>query len=160
MSAPPERKPQGSDEHLPVGRSPAMVRLLRRQATWDLNLEGGLGGVWATPPHHAIGFARARAGVTFVRDPFLDTLGLTYEYSGLSPATFGVQAEVAWLEKGFWAQGGLLYDVSGRGGVMAALGWAIFGVETDYRNAEQTGKAWALYAKLRIPVSLFIRALP
>jgi hypothetical protein len=135
-----------------------MAELLRRQTTWDLNLESGLGGVWATPPHHAIGFVRAGAGLTFVRDPLYDTLRVTYEYSGLSPATFGLQAEVAWFEKGFWAQGGLLYDVSGHGGLMAALGFAVLGAEVEYRTVQNVPKAWALYAKLRVPISAFVRA--
>ena len=147
-----------NDKGLPTVRSAAMERLLRRHTTWDLNFEGGFGHVFSSPTR-GNAFVRGRAGVTFVRDPFYDTLGITYEYSGLSPATFGLQAEVAWLEKGFWAQAGLLYDVSSRAGLMSALGWALFGVEGEYRNAEATGNAWAIYGKIRLPVSLLVRVL-
>jgi hypothetical protein len=135
-----------------------MERLLERTITWDANVEAGLGHVFASPPNHVIGFARARAGVLFVRDPLYTSLGLTYEYSGLSPATFGLQAEVAVLESGFWAQAGGLLDVSRHAGVMASLGWAIFGVEGEYRGADASGDAWAVYGKLRIPISVLARA--
>ena len=159
---PPAALPQAKkpipmgDEKLVFVRSPRMDRLLSRGVTWDANLEGGVGAVFAHPVD-SIAFARARAGVTLVRDPLLETLGITYEYSG--PATFGLLADVSLLETGFWGQIGAMMDVKGHAGGMLAFGWALVGVEGEYRGAESMDPAWAIYGKLRIPVSILIRGL-
>lgn len=86
-------------------------------------------------------------------------LGVTYEYSSLSPATFGIQGETLNLELGLWAQLGGFVDVSGHFGGQVAAGWSLFGVEGQYRGVEDVGAAWALFGKVRLPVSIIARAL-
>ncbi len=141
-------------------RSPLMNRLMRPRLTYDINLEGGVGYLFSSPTRWN-GIARGGLGVTWVKDPFWNTLRFTYEYSGLADATWGAQIEMAWFERGLWAQAGGLYDFKGpgHGGVMGAIGFAIFGVEGEYRGAEPTGKAWGVYLKARLPVSALIQAL-
>lgn len=131
-----------------------MQRMLEPRLTWDANLEGGLGRVFSSPGETVL-FGRARAGLTLVRGPFYDSLGLTYEYSELSPATLGVQVEVAHLARGFWGQAGGMLDVKGRPGGMLSFGWALFGVEGDVRGLDSQGPAWAVFGKIRIPISIF-----
>jgi hypothetical protein len=120
---------------------------------WDLNVDGAFGrylgdeGKWT-------GFVRARAGILFVREPFYDAIGFTYEYSSLSTATFGIQAEILHLDRGLWAQVGGLLDVSGHAGVMAAVGLSIVGIEAQYRTYDGLGDGIAVYAKLRAPIGV------
>jgi hypothetical protein len=91
-----------------------------------------------------------------VRDPVFLSLGATYELSNLSAATIGVQGEWMNLEVGVWGQAGPIFDVAhgGRPGVMAALGWSIFGVEVQGRDMQDAGFVGAIYAKLRIPIGI------
>jgi hypothetical protein len=131
--------------------------MMESRVTWDGNLEGGLGRVFSSPGETTI-FGRARAGVTVVRGAFYDSLGLTYEVSRLSPATFGLQAEILHLTKGFWGQAGGMLDIKGRPGAMVAFGWAVLGVEGDVRGLDTMGPAWAVFGKIRIPVSIFVAA--
>lgn len=86
-------------------------------------------------------------------------LGVTYEYSSLSPAAFGVQGEVLNLELGLWAQLGGFVDVSGHFGAGLGAGWSLFGVEAQYRGAENADYTWALFGKVRLPISIIVRAL-
>ncbi len=139
-------------------RAPLMVRLMQNRLTWDLNFEAGYGHVFSSPTRGS-GFLRPGLGATLVQDPFWLTLRGTYEYSRLSDATIGVQAELALFEAGLWVQvGGMMDATKGhRAGFMTALGFAIFGAELEYRNAEQTGKAWAIYGKLRLPISALVQ---
>jgi hypothetical protein len=133
-----------------------MRGLYERSVTWDANIDGAFGryfegsGKWT-------GFVRGRAGVLFVREPLYDSIGFTYEYSPLSAATFGLQAEVLDLDLGLWAQAGGLLDIHARPGAMLALGWSLFGVEAQYRSFEGYGEGFAVYAKLRVPISILTR---
>lgn len=133
-----------------------MKRLFERRTTLDVALEGGLGRVFSDPGK-TIGFGRGRLGVLLVRLPVFGSLGATYEYSGLSPATFGAQAEVGWWG-GFWGQAGVMRDTGGHNGAMLGAGFALIGVEGELRDAERTGSAWAVYAKLHVPVSFLVMA--
>ncbi len=143
---------------LRMTRSEAAKRLMKNGLTWDLNLEGAYGHIFSGPPR-GNGFLRARTGLTQVRDPIFETLGVTVEHSGLSPVAFGLQGEITWVELGPWVQAGALLDLGGRPGVSAAGGFSILGVEMGYRDAEATGPAFAVYGKLRLPVSIFVRWL-
>jgi hypothetical protein len=150
----PRRAHADDSTPLKVTPSPAMMRMLEPRLTWDANLEGGLGRVFSSPGETVL-FGRARGGLTLVRGPFYESLGLTYEYSRLSPATLGVQVEVAHLARGFWGQGGGMLDVKGRPGAMLSFGWALVGVEGDVRGLDSQGPAWAVFGKIRIPISIF-----
>lgn len=129
-----------------------------RDTTWDLNLEGGYGRFFSDPPKNT-GFVRARGGVLFIRNSTYRALGVTYEYSALSPAAFGIQGEVLNLELGLWTQLGGFVDVSGHFGAQLAAGWSLFGVEGQYRAVEDRGSAFAVFGKLRLPISIIARAL-
>lgn len=100
-----------------------------------------------------------RTGGTLVRAPFYETLGLTWERSRLSTSTIGVQAEVAWLAAGVWGRAGVMRDLASPsfGGSLAA-GYGIFGVEATYRGAAGLSPFPAVYAELRVPVALLVRA--
>jgi hypothetical protein len=52
-----------------------------------------------------------------------------------------------------------MLDLDKRAGVGLAGGYAIWGAELQYRDAESTGSAVAVYAKLRFPISIFVRWL-
>jgi hypothetical protein len=125
--------------------------------TWDLNIEGAVGRFYGSEAHAWTGFGRVRAGGLFIREPLYLSLGMTYEFSDLSKATFGVQGEVMHLDLGLWAQGGGLLDVAGHAGGMLAVGWSLFGVETQLRQYDGLGSGIAVYAKLRLPISIIAR---
>ena len=127
----------------------------KRYTTWDLNIDGAYGRLF-TDPARGAGFGRIRAGVLWVRDPTFLSIGATYELSNFSSATLGVQGEWLNLEMGIWAQAGALIDVDGtpRFGAMAAVGWSIVGVEVQGRDVAGSGFVPAVFAKLRIPISI------
>ncbi len=126
--------------------------------TIDLNLEGGVGRFFGDPKA-TYGFGRARAGVMFARWPVFTMIGATYEYNGLSPATFGVQGELLQLSAGIWGQLGATVDVHGKPGGMAALGFSVIGVEAQYRGYEDKEYGFAVLGKLRVPVGVLLYAL-
>ncbi|MGH7281089.1 MAG: hypothetical protein ACRELY_06165 [Polyangiaceae bacterium] len=147
-----------SDERRFV-RSPEMKKMMERTTTWDLNVELGYGRVFRDPAKWE-GFFRAGAGIMFVRDPLFEVLRFTYDYSPRSNATLGVELEADWVELGLWGQLGLMKDAnSPYWGGRASLGFAIFGVEGEYRGDATTQKYFALYGKLRIPLGIIGRAL-
>ena len=135
-----------------------MERLLAPIVTWDLNLEGGYGHLFADPGKGSW-LGRVRAGVTVVRRPFYWSFGGTYDASVFSSATFGLQGEVTWLAYGPWAQAGGLVDVDGKVGGMAAIGIAVIGVEAQLRDSERFGDVLAVFGKLHLPISIFYRAI-
>ncbi len=126
--------------------------------TIDLNLEGGVGRFFGDPKA-TYGFGRARAGVMFARWPVFTMIGATYEYNGLSPATFGVQGELLHLSAGIWAQVGGMLDVHGKPGGMVSLGFSVIGVEAQYRGYEDKDYGAAVIGKIRIPVGVLLYAL-
>lgn len=124
---------------------------------WDLSLEVGLGV--GLPNPRVLPMGRARAGVLVYRYPWYVMAGATYEISPLSLASVGLQGELIHLGSGLWAQLGGSLSIAARPGVMAALGWSLFGVEAQWRD--QTGAApdWLLLAKLRVPIELVVMAI-
>jgi hypothetical protein len=126
--------------------------------TWDLNLEGGL-KFWSNTGPNAMGFLRARPGVLYIHDPAYLALGPTYEWSPISPATFGVQGEFLYYDLGVWVQLGGLLDTHGLPGGNAAIGWSVLGVEGQYRTYQGLGDVAALYVKLRLPIGILVHAL-
>ena len=126
--------------------------------TIDLNLEGGVGRFFGDPKA-TYGFGRARAGVMFARWPVFTMIGATYEYNGLSPATFGVQGELLHLSAGIWAQVGGMLDVHGKPGGMVSVGFSVIGVEAQYRGYEDKDYGAAVIGKIRIPVGVLLYAL-
>jgi hypothetical protein len=132
---------------------PGQDSVYARANTWDLNIDGAFGRFFGDDAKWT-GFVRARAGILFVREPLYSAIGLTYEYSSLSNATFGIQAEILHLDSGFWAQLGGLLDVSGHPGIMAAVGFSLVGIEAQYRTYDGLGDGIAIYAKLRAPIGV------
>ena len=147
-----------SDERRYV-RSPQMKKMMERTTTWDLNVELGYGRVFRDPAKWE-GFFRAGAGIMFVRDPLFEVLRFTYDYSPRSTATLGVELEADWVETGLWGQLGLMKDAnSPYWGGRFSLGFAILGVEGEYRGDATTQTYFALYGKLRIPLGILGRAM-
>ncbi|MDC3952460.1 hypothetical protein [Polyangium jinanense] len=131
--------------------------------TWDANVEGGLGALFEDRAHLS-GFGRVRGGFLrvderSVSEPRFLALGLTYELSDFSPATFGIEVETLGLASGAWLQLGALVDVQPRPGAKLALGWSLFGVEGQVRWDKDDGVVWAAYGKLRVPVGILGWAL-
>jgi len=129
-----------------------------KRNTVDLNLEGGVGRFFGDPKA-TYGFGRVRAGVMFARWPIFTMVGATYEYNGLSPATFGVQGELLHLSAGVWGQVGGMIDVHGKPGVMGSLGFSVIGVEAQYRGYEDKDYGVAVIGKIRVPVGVLLYAL-
>lgn len=157
-------------EEVPRGKDTSS-RLLapnRRGATltWDLNVEGAVG--WHPETGDVVGFGRVRAGLAWILNPgaFAPvrfwSLSAFYDLSNLSPATIGIQAESLSLGSGSWVQLGGLMDLQARsGGVMLAGGISIIGIEIQRRFYEDNGHGpiWALYGKIRVPISIIAFAL-
>jgi len=133
--------------------------------TWDLNIDGGVGAAFESDTH-LTGFGRIRGGLLLIDEsdiasPSFSALGLTYEASDLSPAAFGIQVERMSLSTGLWGQLGAMLDIQPRPGFMAAVGWSLFGAEAQVRwdKAPGEGAFFAIYGKLRIPVSIIAYAM-
>lgn len=123
---------------------------------WDLDLEGG-GGIWLEPHNPALGMGRVRVGALYMAEPWYFTVGATYQYSNLSPAAFGVQAEVMQLWTGFWAQAGAEVNIAGQVGPNFSVGYSVFGVESETWVGDGQPARTALLLKLRVPVSWLLR---
>jgi len=137
----------------------------------DLNLEGALG--WVPGRDHFTGFGRARVGVlVFIEppdpraSPVAISTGLTYDISDLSGATLGLQTELIHMGSGVWGQAGAMVDAITPSPVgMVALGWSLIGVEVQRRFYEVDSvdgrdnlNDWGIYGKLRVPISIIMRA--
>jgi hypothetical protein len=146
-------EPASTTPAIPAAQKVLLGPVYQRANTWDLNIDGAFGRFFGDDARWT-GFVRARAGILFVREPLYNAIGLTYEYSSLSNATFGIQAEILHLDSGFWGQVGGLLDVSGRPGIMAAVGFSLVGIEAQYRSYDGLGDGIAIYAKLRAPIGV------
>lgn len=152
--APPPPAAVAAPAPSPAQAKALAIPSLERATTWDLNVEGVLGA--RIEPRSLWGLARLRVGALFIRDSWYYFLGATYEWSNLMPATFGVQAEVLNLEKGFWAQLGALIDLGPRPGAMLSVGWSVVGVELQVRSFDGQ-LAVAVGGKLRLPIGVIAR---
>jgi hypothetical protein len=136
-----------------------------RATTLDFDVQLG-GGYFFGGPGRGVGFVRARAGVLFASWPIFFSLGTTYELNNLSAATYGLQAEVMFIDSGFWAQAGPMVDGHGQFGGMLSVGWSLFGVEAQYRGYDDVlfdrgthdGYGFALLGKVRIPIGFLLYA--
>lgn len=130
--------------------------------TIDLNLEGGAGRHFGDDGK-TVGFGRARVGLMLARWPVFTMIGATYEYSNLAPGAFGIQGELLHLSAGFWGQLGAEIDTHAKGGVMAALGFSVVGVEAQYRGYETDSgglvTGFAVLGKIRVPLGVILYAV-
>lgn len=157
--APGERAAIPQTDERPYVRSPQMKKMMQKDNTWDMNLELGYGRVFRDPAKWE-GFFRGGAGIMFVRDPIWEVFRFTYDYSPRSTATMGFEFEADWIETGLWGQLGILKDAnSPYWGGRASLGFALFGIDAEYRGDATTQTYFALYGKLRIPIGILGRAL-
>jgi hypothetical protein len=156
---PEAKQPAATPGPAPATRSVPFVPARFKKPTlgWDLNLEGGYGRYFADPAER-FGFARARAGLLYSVDPMFYSVGITYDWSNLAAATFGLQAEVMHIESGLWAQAGGLLDTQVHPGVMGSVGWSIFGAEIQYRKFDPNDWGPVVVGKLRIPVTFIAKA--
>ncbi|RLB64150.1 MAG: hypothetical protein DRI90_05290 [Deltaproteobacteria bacterium] len=154
-----------------TGGSPTPHRRSTASVGIDLNLEGALG--WVPERESITGFGRARVGVLVFfeptdprQSPLAISTGLTVEASDLSGATLGVQTELIHLSSGFWGQAGAMVDVIAPSpSLMLSIGWSLFGLEVqrrlydvDRNPASDELNSFGLYAKLRVPISIIMRA--
>ena len=152
-SAPPET----------ITIEPTYKKRKSRYITWDANIDGALGYSFQGDGHLS-GFGRVRGGLLFVNEediqaPAFRALGLTYEVSDFTPATFGLQVEFLSLNSGAWVQAGAMVDIQPRPGFMLAAGVSLVGVEGQVRWDEGEGPFMAVYGKLRIPLGIIGVAL-
>lgn len=159
-TVPPAALPGAAPSLQPVPSTPERPR---QTVTWDLNLDGAIGHSFEGEGHLS-GFGRVRGGLLLFNEsdlqaPVFYALGLTYELSDFSPATFGLQVEAISLNSGLWLQLGAMVDVQPRPGAMAAVGFSLVGAEAQVRWSEGEGAFFALFAKLRIPLGVIAVAL-
>ncbi len=137
---------------------------------FDVNVEGALGRL--DREAGLVGFGRIRLGLLHIIESSTDpeasmifvVLGVTADASNLSPMTLGIQTELIHISSGLWGQFGGLFDVTrAEPGWTAALGWNLFGVEAQRRRYAHEDSLpendWALFGKVRVPVSLLIDTL-
>lgn len=142
---------------------PRYKKRTSRYITWDANIDGALGYSFEGDGHLS-GFGRVRGGLLFVNEediqaPAFRALGLTYEFSDFTPATFGLQFEFMSLNSGAWLQAGAMVDIQPRPGFMLAAGLSLVGVEGQVRWSEGDGAFIAIFGKLRIPLGIIGVAL-
>lgn len=147
----------------PIKVEPQHKKRRSRYITWDANVDGALGYAYERDGHLS-GFGRVRAGVLFVNEediqaPAFRAIGLTYDFSDLTPATFGLQFETLSLNSGAWFQAGAMVDIQPRPGFMLAAGLSLIGVEGQVRWSKEEGAFLAVYGKLRVPVGIIAVAL-
>ncbi len=135
---------------------PVPTRFRPPKLGWDVNLEGAYGRYF--PEHERFGFARFRGGLLYSVDPIYYALGLTYDWSNLDVATFGVQAEAMQIEAGVWLQLGAVIDSHAHPGATAAVGWSIVGAEVQLRKFDPGEYGFALVGKIRIPITFIAKA--
>ena len=127
--------------------------------TWDANLEGAYGRAFGENYARTMGFVRGRGGVLWIHGPWYSSAGAFYEWSNITPATFGVQIEQMHLSTGAWIQLGAGIDIEPRPMGTLSLGWSLFGVEAQYRTYGDAGEGAAVFGKLRIPIGVIAHAL-
>ena len=137
----------------------------RREVTWDLNLEGGIGGSFADDGGFSA-FGRVRGGILSldVNDFSAPMFSLGFFADGsnlVNEVAWGLQGEVAWNNAGVWGQLGVGVDGEPNPLAMVAVGWAILGIEGQLRvepdDATATGSGGVypvLLGKLRIPIGI------
>ena len=130
----------------------------RREVTWDLNLEGGIGSSFAEAGGFT-GFGRVRGGLLSldVNDfsaPMF-ALGFFADGSNLdNEVAWGLQGELAFNNAGLWGQLGVGVDGEPSPMAMASVGWAIVGFEAQVRALPDEGVYPVLLGKLRIPIGI------
>jgi hypothetical protein len=162
-AAAPPAEPSGPSNAVDPNEKLVFKKRPLRYTTWDLNLEGGAGYSWEGD-NHVTGFGRIRGGLLHVNEtdiqaPVFYLLGLTYEFSDFSPATFGLQGEFISLNTGAWFQAGAMIDVQPRPGFMASFGLSLIGAEAQVRWDENAGPFFVILGKLRLPIGIIALAL-
>jgi hypothetical protein len=143
----------------PRGKVGTVEDFMERDTTWDLNLEGGLGGAFTEAGTKLSGMFRARAGVMFVRAPHFFPVGASYQWSNRSYATIDIQAEYMHLSSGLWLQVGPLLDLEHpRPGFMVSGGISIIGVELQQRAFADLGVSTVVMGKIRAPLGFLFWA--
>jgi hypothetical protein len=145
----------GAPSGAPAAHGPGGAFELDHATTWDLVVEGAFGRYFGGSDRWS-GLGRARAGVLFVRDPVFDAIGLSFESSSLSKATFGLEVEALRIDGGYWGELGALLDVTGRPGALLSGGWSVFGLECQVRSVAGLGLGAAVYAKLSVPIGTVV----
>jgi hypothetical protein len=126
---------------------------MRREVSWDMNLELGGGQSYSTSHRAWEAMGRARLGFLYRRTPLVGAIGGTYELSTLSRATLGLQGELFQPKSGAWIQAALLFDAdANRWGVAPALGYRYVGVEAQFRALPDVGPSAVVLLKLRLPI--------
>jgi hypothetical protein len=155
----PSSPPAAAEPSKPRGKVGTVEDFMERDTTWDLNLEGGLGGAFTEAGTKLSGMFRARAGVMFVRAPHFFTVGASYQWSNRSYATIDIQAEYMHLTSGLWLQVGPLLDLEHtRPGVMVSGGISIIGVELQQRSFADLGVSTVVMGKIRAPLGFLFWA--
>jgi hypothetical protein len=128
---------------------------LKREWRWDASVDIGYGKAWESVDPWGL-MAGGRLGATWVTQPHYLTAGATVYWSQQLDPTAGLQVEYLSDATAMWLQTGAFSEFDGDLGAMAALGWQLFAVEAQVRNRPGDQPAhWALFGKLRVPVSWF-----
>ena len=146
----------------PAPPEPKPAPLSAISTSWDLNIEGAAGHAFDGAAGWS-GLGRVRAGIQrFDQRDRADAkflmVGLSYELSDVSKATFLLQGEVLSLTSGTWLQLGAGADITPRPAFMGALGWSLFGIEGQARWDDPQGAFFAVYGKVRVPIGVIVQA--
>ena len=127
------------------------------QDTWDLNVDIFFGPVlerFDRMPPWTFG-GRVRGGLMLIREPMFISVGLTAMVDTWRPPAFGVESELMHLQTGLWMHAGAFMDIEASGGATFAMGWSIYGLETQLRVDPSGEGVWTVLAKLRVPLRFF-----
>jgi hypothetical protein len=101
---------------------------------------------------------RMRGGLMIMRGSYFWQLGATAELSTFEwdkRSCFGAQVELLHFTSGFWWQVGGFADIEAYGGMTAAMGWTLLGLETQFRTRLDEPVSWSVLLKLRVPLRMF-----
>ena len=134
----------------------------------DLDVSGGGGYHWGERGiGRPVGFGKIRGGLMYATWPFVYSIGATFESNNLSPAAWGLQAEVTHIGAGIWLQVGGMIDWKAQGAFTAALGWSVFGIEAQLRGYQDAlpeptqyfGYGISILGKVRVPIGFILYVL-
>jgi hypothetical protein len=135
----------------------------------DLDVSGGGGYFWGERKNTSgVGFVKVRGGIMYASWPYIYSIGATFESNNLSPAAWGIQAEVTHIGAGVWLQLGGMVDWKARFAGTASVGWSIFGIEAQLRGYKDPlpdaapldfGYGVAILGKVRIPIGVILYVL-
>lgn len=138
-----------------VVRLPDLSVLTQRGPSWDLTLRGGYAVAGCCIDMRFTG--GARAGVAYWSDPMVYVLGATFDAGAIAGAAVGAEAAIFDVAGGLWASVGIAYAWAGRAPLVSAwVGWALFGVQYQYRADPGAPQQHAFTFGISVPLGVLV----